>query len=233
MLAIVVSLTGCAPGEIDSVTMDTTGSAVQTGSRLAFTVTGRGICGELPVDWGDDSQPDHNTNQSFRFYPLHQYSGWGGGKTVTVHPAVNCGGFARTRFNIAPTAKRRVGWVRDPTRNVNLCNAVPNAPPVPSNSLVHVTGQPTPVVNFGCPLNNCIVNSDGRLGTVAGPAFPFPGMREFSLVMRVGSQLFQGGTNEQFVVPAGGTLEVCQNTDLPAQAVGGWEIDLAVDELGH
>jgi len=119
--------------------------------------------------------------------------------------------------------KRRLGWVRDPTRNVNLCNAVPNAPPVPSNSLVHVTGQPTPVVNFGCPLNNCIGNPDGRLGTVASSAFPFPGMREFLLVLRVGTQLFQGGTNEQFVVPTGGTLEMCQNTDLPAQATGAWE----------
>jgi hypothetical protein len=26
---------------------------------------------------------------------------------------------------------------------------------------------------------------------------------------------------------------MCQNTDLPAQATGAWEIDFAVDELGH
>jgi len=77
---------------------DSTGSAVQTLIPLDFTVTGRGTCGELTIDWEDDSQPEDRKNQSFPFHSDHRYDGWGGGKTVTVHPALNCGGFARTRL---------------------------------------------------------------------------------------------------------------------------------------
>jgi hypothetical protein len=239
VLAIVLSFTGCVAGRIDSVTLNppdqwtSPDHYLETHSSLGFTVDGQGTCGELTVDYGDDSS-DHLTSRGFRFYPLHQYVGWGGGKTVTVIPGANCSGFARTRFNIEPTRTRTFAWARDRRGNINICNAVPNAPPLASNSLVHVTGQPTPVVNFGCPFNKCIADAEGRPGTIASSAFPFPGMREYSLVLRVGTQPpFQGGINTQFVVPIGGTLEACQNTDNPAAATGGWELGFTVDQLGR
>ena len=240
LLATVLSLTGCVTGAvIDSVTLDPPGPMqspnryLETGSDLNFTVNGTGTCGELTIDWGDDSPSDHLTNPSFPFHPHHKYSGWGGGKTVTVTPGANCSGFARTRFNIEPTRTRNFAWNRDPMGSINICYAVPNAPPLASNSLVHVTGRSDLVVNFGCPFNNCIADPDGTSGAAASSAFPFPGMREYSLVLRVGSQLFQGGTNTQFVVPMGGTLEACQNTNNAAAAHGGWELGFTVDQLGH
>jgi hypothetical protein len=52
-------------------------------------------------------------------------------------------------------------------------------------------------------------------------------------VLRVGTQLFQGGKNAQFTVPVGGNLELCQNPiNSAANITGGWEVDIDVDELG-
>lgn len=107
-------------------------------------------------------------------------------------------------------------------------------PLLPANVLVRVMGSPSPQVNFGCSFNGCIHDPDGRPGTAGAAPFAFPGMREYSLVMRVGgSMLFQGGKSERFTAPTGGTLEFCQNTDNPAGNItGGWGIDVQVDELG-
>jgi hypothetical protein len=100
-------------------------------------------------------------------------------------------------------------------------------------SLVHITSPPTQEVNFGCSFNGCIYDADGKPGSSAAAPFPFPGFREFSLVLRVGTQLFQGGKNAQFTVPVGGSLELCQNPiNSAANITGGWEVDIDVDELG-
>jgi hypothetical protein len=93
-----------------------------------------------------------------------------------------------------------------------------------------------PVVNFGCPLNACIYDADGRPGSSADNSFPFPGYREFSLVLRNGppnSDAFQGGKSATFTVGAGNILNFCENFNDPnANVGGGWEIDIRVDELG-
>ncbi len=216
----------------------------KTGDSLNFTITGQGQCGEFAIDWGDDTPQQHVTGHDFQspFHATHQYDGWGGGKTVTVTPVASCGGYARTRFKIDPTAPVTLGWNRRPTDPVAMdpildCNHVPNVARLASHSLLHVMGDPSPVFNFSCSFNGCIYDPDGRPGSVAAAPFPFPGMREYSLVVRVqtntmGSQLFQGGKNVNITVPVGGKLQVCQNTDNPGGAVGGWGLSFAVDQLG-
>lgn len=62
--------------------------------------------------------------------------------------------------------------------------------------------------------------------------FPFPGLRQYSLVLRVGSQVGQGGTGVPFTVAQDGQLELCMNDDVPVDNTGGWGIALTVDERG-
>jgi hypothetical protein len=58
-------------------------------------------------------------------------------------------------------------------------------------------------------------------------------LREYSLVLRVSGQLFQGGKSAQFTTANAGPLEICQNDNNPsANITGGWEIDVEVDQLG-
>jgi hypothetical protein len=234
LLAISILISGCFGG-VSGVILNPAGSTTSIGGTTYVMVTGQGQCGGFSIDWGDDTPPQQAPAHDFQnpFYATHTYSGWGGGKTVTVTPTTSCGGYARLRFKLEPTAPISLAWNRRPTDNAVTCNAVPPAPaPLASRSLLHVTGDPTPVFNFSCANNGCIYDPDGRPGSVAASPFPFPGMREYSLVVKVGSQSFQGGKSTNITVPQGGTLRVCQNTDNPAGAVGGWGIYFAVDQLG-
>jgi hypothetical protein len=205
---------------------------------ISFNVQGVGSCSDLTIEWGDSSPLEHWTNRTLGgFNAKHTYSDWPGGKTVTVRAVSGCVGNARTRFKIEPSTLQ-IGWDRDPNRNIAVCNdttllAGLNVQALAPMSLVHITSPPTPVVNFGCPFNGCIYDADGKAGSSAAAPFPFLGFREFSLVLRVGPQLFQGGKNVQFTVPVGGNLELCQNTNnSAANMTGGWEVDIEVDELG-
>jgi len=242
MLALSTLVSGCNGG-IDAVSLDdTTPGNLAVGKDLSFTVTGKGKCGQFSVDWGDGTAFQENDYDFAAPYHIsHRYDGWGGGKTVTVTPVVNCSGYARTRFKIEPTGLIRIGWARNENDPVAMCDALPAAPaPLAPHSLLHVMGTPSPVFNFcqGCVIgcDGCMNDPDGHLGSVAMAPFPFPGMREYSLVIKVPAvghvQLFQGGKNENITVPLGGPIQVCMNTDKPESAVGGWEIDYAVDQLG-
>jgi hypothetical protein len=237
VIALSALVAGCNGG-IDGVSLDTTAPAsLAVGNNLDFTVTGKGTCGQFSVDWGDGSAFQvSNYDFGTPYHTSHRYDGWGGGKTVTVTPVSSCSGYAQTRFKIEPSQPLSLGWSRGPSDPVALCNVWPNANPLASHSLLHVTGDPSPQFNFSCGNNGCIFDPDGLPGSVAAAPFPFPGMREFSLVIKVPApgniQLFQGGKNANVTVPLGGHLEVCQNTFDPKSALGGWGLYVRVDELG-
>jgi hypothetical protein len=125
-----------------------------------------------------------------------------------------------------------VGWAFNPRKQTATCFPTPGRGPLAMNSLVHITSPATPVVNFGCPLNSCIFTADGRNPSSAMAPFPFVGMREFSLVLRVGTEVFQGGRDARFTTRAGGTLELCNNDNSQEDNGGGWAVEIHVDQLG-
>jgi hypothetical protein len=94
-------------------------------------------------------------------------------------------------------------------------------------------------INFGCFAAGCVYDADGKLGSVADSTFPFPGKREYSLVLRVGpqvvgSQVVQGGSNVQFTTTTSGPLAFCLNdgdNDVTNNR-GGYIIQISVDQLG-
>jgi len=119
----------------------------------------------------------------------------------------------------------------------NICHQMPNNfRGIGTHNLVKIKTIPLSSfpagVNFGCPLNSCIYDADGRPGSIADSRFPFPGLKEFSLVLRVGTQVVQGGTNMSFISTDAGKLEICLNDSTPEDNAGGYEIDIRVDELG-
>jgi hypothetical protein len=167
----------------------------------------------------------------------HTYTGWGGGKTVTVTAVSGCEGKANLRFD-APPVSRRLGFSQ-PGTGTGTCSTV-SSNPLPTmipHMLVHIQTFPLEPpnergINFGC--SGCVYDADGRLGSVADPTFPFPGLREYSLVLRVGSQVVQGGTDVQFTTTTSGSLAFCLNdhdNDV-TNNFGGYIIQISVDQLG-
>ena len=80
-----------------------------------------------------------------------------------------------------------------------------------------------------------IYGISGAPGSTASADFPFPDLRAYSLVFRVGGpggQVGQGGTSTPFTVARDGELELCINDDLPSDNFGAWGILLSVDERG-
>jgi hypothetical protein len=195
---------------------------------LAFTVNGQGQCRRLRVDWGDNSAPSEATSVDLgvgaRF--THTFSGWNGLKTVTAEGVDGCSGKVRTTVPIPPT-RYRLAYAAGP----RVCDPIPNRPAVPRNARVRVQTEPSPRINFGCPLGTCVHDADGKAGP-AGTGFPFPALRPFSLVLRVGSQVAQGGTFTSFVTTQAGPLEVCVNDGVLTDNAGGWEIHFVVEMLG-
>jgi hypothetical protein len=89
-------------------------------------------------------------------------------------------------------------------------------------------------INFGCVAAGCVYDADGKPGTSAVAPFPFPGFREYSLVLSIGSQMVQGGTNVQFTTMSSGPLLFCLNdgdNDV-TNNLGGYIIEISVDQLG-
>ena len=87
---------------------------------------------------------------------------------------------------------------------------------VPSNPVQ------TPTMDF-CTFG-CTYDADGIKNAVATSPLPFPGKRPLSLVFRVGTDSFQGGTHESFVTTQDGSLEFCVNDDILWDENGAWRI---------
>src|SRR5262245_50274298 len=229
-----LSITACDPlNRIDSLHVAYSPHEPALDAPIDHWVRGWGTSTKLNVDWGDGrTDPYYNVALSLAPpYLTHTYSGWAGGKTVTVTGVAGCLGTARTRFKIEPSTWK-IGWARDPNGDTRTCVPVPGKPSLAPNSLVKITSPPTPYVKFAYAFDARKFDADGNPGTVAAAPFPFPGFREFSLVLRVGSSLFQGGKSAQFVSTTGGVLELCQNDFDTKDNTGGWEIDIEVDQLG-
>jgi hypothetical protein len=148
---------------------------------------------------------------------------------VTVGGVGDCGGYAEKRVKITPL-DIKVGYMQ-PSRTT--CDAITNKPPLRKNTLVRITKIPNSntQINFGCAFNGCIHDANGRNSPAAAP-FPFVGLREFSLVIKVGTQVVQGGTNVSFKTNQAGPLEICVNDPDLFNNTGAWGINVRVDDLG-
>jgi hypothetical protein len=237
-LASLVS-TGCnqTPNLLRGVSL-VPGQTLALDKPIQVQFDGTGVC-RIDVDWGDG---DTVTGRAISFSNItrtleHTYSGWRGGKTVTV--SVNSSNTAclgdpvRTRFTIAPAVKS-IGLAQPGSRACNVPS--PRPPDVKPRNLVHITTVPANGfpngINFGCPLGGCVYDANGKMGSSAPARFPFPGLREFSLVLRVGTQVVQGGTNMQFTTTQSGPLEFCLNDDNLTDNAGGYQVDVSLDQLG-
>jgi hypothetical protein len=246
-LLVVAALNGCnGVNLLQGIRLSST-SAITLGVRQTFVLEGKGTCQSVDVDWGDGTietnvipvsgqRIEFETSNIETRYLLHSYTGWGGGKTVTVK-GNGCEGTVRGRFNADPST-RAIGWAQPaPAGTTGACQTSPGMPAMIARMLVKISVQPIsgiPGINFGCFAGGCVYDPDGRPGTVAPASFPFPGLREYSVVFRVGSQVVQGGRETQFTTTAAGPLEFCLNdgdNDLTNNA-GGLDVTISVDQLG-
>ena len=227
------------------------GQTLALDTPIKFVLRGTGICNSVNIDWGDGRTDTHTYPFS---YPVgihlsgtsasdiatrtvsHTFSGWGGGKTVTA-AGTGCEGKVKARFNFPPLS-RSMGWALPAPRGTNgVCQTMASLPAMIPRMLVHIS-LPTVAsardINFGCPFESCVYDADGKPGSVAGSSFPFQGLKEYSVVLRLGSQVVQGGTNTQFTTTASGPLEFCLNdgdNNLTNNS-GGFDVTISVDQLG-
>jgi hypothetical protein len=244
----VILMQGCnqEPNILKGISLEP-GQTIALDTPLKFILNGSGRCQTLNLDWGDGTTEQNYSYGTGGFAIdlsgsdasavasrtlTKTFTGWAGGKTVTVQAASGCEGSARTRFTIEP-AVYKLGFAQP---GPLTCNPIPNRPALVARTLVGIktvpaTGAPNGI-NFGCPFNGCIYDADGKPNSSAPSNFPFPGLREYSLVFRVGTQVVQGGTNMSFTTTVPGALEVCVNDDTLANNSLGYEVDITVDQLG-
>lgn len=195
-----------------------------------FIVAGRGTCGRIRVLFGDGkSQEIGPANLEAGVYVNHTYTDWGGPKKVTAETVQDCIGRTSTEVTVERTAF--VVGMLNPIRTA--CNAIPGTLNVRAGSTIRIASDGTPefLMNFGGVVNRGI---DGSPETALGPPFdfPFPGLKAHSLVLRMGSQVEQGGNGVSFVVRETGPLEICINDDVLADNTGAWRFSISVDERG-
>jgi hypothetical protein len=228
------------------------GQTLALDTPITFILSGIGNCAAVRVDWGDGNDTVHTVHPTIDLSGsdanavasrtlTHTFTGWGGGKTVTVDGTmengfVNCLGRVNLRFEVPPL-EIQIGWAQPGPAGTNMCQTSPGMPPMIPRMLVHASAVLVGGgrgIDFGCFAGGCVGDADGRPGPVADSRYPFPGFREYSVVYRIGSQLVQGGTNVQFTTTASGALEFCLNDgDLRLDNnKGGFEVTLSVDQLG-
>jgi hypothetical protein len=205
-----------------------------------FAVGGIGSCPGFRIDFGDGLHADVKSSNfgqtgSQSVMVQHTYTGWAGSKTVTVLGTDHCGGQASGRVRVlheSPLFDGNVIGYADP----RVTCVTPNFPPLRKNTTVNVLSPVatptntvvTPVIDF-CAFG-CSYDADGIANSSATSPLPFPGMRQLSLVLRVGTETHQGGTHESFVTTQAGPLELCVNDDILWDDNGAWRIILRVDE---
>jgi len=249
---------GVQVNEVQSIAL-VTNSPTALNRLVAVGIRGSGSCGNLRIDWGDGATTDISGDITYRpgtnqchweddiitgihqyicFYERrekHTYTGWGGGKTITAIAQSGCEGRVNTRFTVEPPVTVWAFARPGP----NACDPVPGMPALASPSLVKITTVPS-IGAYSCGIANAAgdcYDPDGWNSTVgryevAPSNFPFPGRRSYALILRVGAQIEQGGTNMQFVATGADRLELCLNDPSPSTSRGGYEIDIRVDQLG-
>ena len=213
---------------------------IERNKMASFDVTGLGTCTKMSVDFGDGSPAAdaYNVNLATISSYTHVYTGWGGGKIVTAEGITNCVGKVQMRVKVLPEVLRVGVLAPRPT----ACDLIPNMPPLRKHTLVHaknppgfsLLSNPLSTINFGCTFG-CVYNLFGE-NAPAPPTFPFPGLRKYSMVLRVGTQVEQGPTvfdgETTFTTNQAGPLEICENDEKLSDNSGGWGVDISVDDLG-
>ena len=246
--APVLFLSGCDFGQVTNLSVTAPQCSanqsfcdvVRHDETATFTVRGKGLCKVARLNFGDGEFVDAN-DLDFDTGPwvvYHNYEGWPGRKTAAAEGVTNCTGKATQAMQVSKNAAHGEVWnvgIADPFSDPINCFNVPlgagaTMPPLRPNTTVTASAQTTPLIQFGC-IGGCAFNPDGRMGTVAAAPEPFPGMRELSLVWRVGTQVVQGGTaSVTFVTQQPGPLEICVNDRKMSDNRGGWEVNILVDE---
>ncbi|HLF48280.1 MAG TPA: hypothetical protein VJA45_02810 [Methylomirabilota bacterium] len=235
VLVVVVALVlqGCF-GRVQYIAPSTFNAPLR--QPVTFEVWGVDTCTTLSVDFGDGGQPVPFSNVNFgasgaaRPFPVtHTYSYWGGLKTLTAEGVTNCTGKAQAKVSVLPDVFT-LGFGQPVP---SACTPVPNVPRLRRNTVVRLSDVSSPSnparINFGCLLSGCIYSADGQ-NAPAPPGFPFPALNKYSLVIRVGTQVVQGGTNVTFTTTQAGPMEVCLNDDILPDNTGAWGIGILVDE---
>jgi hypothetical protein len=221
-------LQGCQGGAMRGIS----GQIGNPGTPAHFQLAGDGVCGKVSIDFGDGTPPAIVSNYDFSNIPQvdHLYTGWPGKKTVKAGSVENCVGSPQIIFTVGPPVLN-VGYAQP---RPLACDPIPNKPPLRAGTKVHMKTNPNPNVkiNFGCSFNGCIYDADGKNPSTAAAPFPFLGLREYSMVMRVGTQVVQGGTDVTFTTNQAGPLEICVNDDSLSNNTGAWGLIIDVDESG-
>jgi hypothetical protein len=211
------------------------------GKPVRATVQGTGTCGLFRIHWGDGqtsdiANQDFGTSAHLNYARTeHTYTGWPGVKRVVAEAVAECAGTATADFtliNEVSPSDLRAGTVIGLSQPVSTtCTPVPNRPPLRANTGVSITVNPAlQPTNYGCPFGGCVYNADGKPGSSAPSRFPFPSLREFSLVLRVGGDVYQGGMNTSFITKSPGALEICVNDDNLSDNRGDWGLTITIDE---
>jgi len=229
-------LTGCGAPALSSISKSFS-SSLSIGHPTSFDVKGVGVCSQMQVNFGDGTPPQNLTNVDFNGTPTitHTYTGWGGPKTIKAEGITNCVGTVSTQVNLLPVFK-----VFGIAMNGNglVCQFIPNIPAIRARTVLHtraisdVVGDNAEIA-FGCAFNGCHYDLRGA-NIAAGPSYPFPTLRKWSMVFRIGTQTEQGPTTltdaATFIARQAGGLELCVNgTDL-WNASGGWGVRVSADE---
>jgi len=244
-LIVILALAGCGIGKITGVAV--TGGTTCTGNvcgaavvdPVTIEVRGEGLCDEFKLSLGNGSFPLPTNNVDFGkgpvvFPSLYFNLGWPGPKTITAEGVTNCAGKATTLHRVfSQPGSFREDWQVAIAQPTLQCYEVPRSgppfPPLRKNTRVSITAATSPKVNFGCTFG-CIYDPDGKPGSAAPASFPYPGFREYSLILRVGNQTEQGGTSANFVTNQSGKLLICLNDDLTYDNSGGWQVNITIDE---
>jgi hypothetical protein len=206
-----------------------------------FTVGGRGFCSRFKINFGDGASTEiMNTDFGQMGTAVatvsHTYTGWSGLKTVSVEGLGDCGGTAKQLVRVVhQTPTPHVGEVIGYTAGKNdACG-----PPLPFHSLRPNTSvnidSPAEAVDNSIPtisfcIGGCRHDAAGIPNSVSSSNSPFPGLRELSLVLRVGSQVVQGGIRTNFRTTQSGPLEICVNDGILWDNTGAWRMFIQVDE---
>jgi hypothetical protein len=215
---------------------------------VKFRVWGEGKCDSVGVRLGDGRtmfSPNPydfgKAGASVSLELTHTYGiAWPGVKSIHAFSAANCMGesFETIRLmrksGTAIHTDFELALMQPPAAALgqSACADVPSVLPLRANTKVSITTNPDPniKINFGCLLGGCIYGADGEVGSSAPVNFPFMGLAKYSLVLKVGTQVIQGGSRSTFVTNQSGLLEVCVNDDMLSDNTGAWGISIAVDE---
>jgi hypothetical protein len=221
---------------------------------VTIRVWGQGKCDSVGVEMGNGttlyspSPFDFGGQGQSASVPLiltYNYAyAWPGIKTIHAYPNANCMGEARQTIQVM----RKIGNTVRSDLNFTLAqpysfaNGITPGPcklafdliqvnALRSNTKVTVTAKPDPnnKIDFGC-LGGCSFGVDGEAGSSATAPFPFPGMAKHSLVLRVGTKTFQGGSQASFTTTNKAALEICVNDDNLQDNTGAWNFTISVDE---